>query len=72
MPMILKKNAFCQICDEQVVVMVDGKVKAAAMRPLKCLRADQCPRTTACRFVNPLTVSEPLLWEAATAPACAS
>ena len=70
--MIAKKSAFCQICAEQVDVMVDGKAKTAARRPLKCLRADRCPRTEACRFVNPLTVRVPLLWEAPPAPARAS
>jgi len=68
--MIVKKSALCQICDEQVDVMVDSK--AAARRPLKCLRADRCARTEACRFVNPLTVRVPLLWEASPTPARAS
>jgi len=68
--MIAKQSALCQICNEQVDVMVDSK--AAARRPLKCLRADRCAKTEACRFVNPLTVRVPLVWEASPAPACAS
>ena len=68
--MIVKQHAHCQICDEQVDVMVDGR--AAARRPLKCLRADRCARTEACRFVNPLTVRVPLSWEASPVPARAS
>jgi len=67
--MIVKQSAFCQICSEQVDVMVDGK---AARRPLKCLRASRCSRTEACRFVNPLTVRVPLSWEASPVPARAS
>ena len=67
--MIVRKSAFCRICAEQVDVMVDGKAKAAARRPLKCMRADRCSRTEACRFVNPLTVRVPLSWEAPPARA---
>ena len=68
--MIVKQSALCQICDERVDVMVDSK--ATARRPLKCLRAERCSRTEVCRFVNPLTVRVPLLWETSSVPARAS
>ena len=61
--MIVKKRAFCQACAEQVDVMVDGN-GAGSRRPVRCMRAGQCPRTEACRFVNPLTVRVPLTWDA--------
>jgi len=64
--MIVRKSAFCEICAEQVDVMVEGK---AGRRPLKCMRADRCPKTEACRFVNPLTVRVPLSWDAPPARA---
>jgi len=64
--MIKKIKAYCSIRQTTVDALVeDSKVrvgKSTAIRriPLSCGRVAECPKTTFCRFVNPLTTRNPL------------
>ena len=69
--MILKQTAYCTVRNMTVETLVEetkvGGRKATVQRtPLTCARMAECPRTTFCRFVNPLTTRVPL---EASAPA---
>ena len=68
-----KKEAFCQAANATVRVWCqDGSDRGAfpaASRVLRCERSVQCPKTTFCRFVNPLTTRSPLVFGSGAPPA---
>lgn len=64
--MIKKAQLLCNEVGHPVDVLVtvrttrkDGRL-VETPTPLSCQRAEQCSRTVACRFINPLTTRNPL------------
>ncbi|MCX7934377.1 MAG: hypothetical protein N3A66_03860 [Planctomycetota bacterium] len=75
--MIKKIKAHCSIRQTAVEALVEdskarvGKETVLRRIPLSCGRVAECPKTTFCRFVNPLTTRNPLSLEEAEAESAA-
>jgi hypothetical protein len=67
LPVIEKQPMFCNEREAVVDVLVEkakprrGSTQSAACTPIHCNAVAECPRTTFCRFVNPLTTRNPLV-----------
>ena len=64
--MIEKRKLHCSLKNKTVESLVEiRKAKSGQpgeeVLPLNCVAAMTCPRTTFCRFVNPLTTRNPLV-----------
>lgn len=62
--MLSQEQLYCTQRETMVEVLVEsqsqGKNARQKKRPVSCARACECPKTTFCRFVNPLTTRNPL------------
>lgn len=64
--MITKRECYCAVRETTVEAVVEesrkGKGKDAGVRHafLRCSQSKECPKSTFCRFVNPLTTRNPL------------
>lgn len=67
--MISRQQVYCSEQDKHIEALVEekkaGRGKNAAVKRtvLNCTNVLNCPRTTFCRFVNPLTTRNPLRLE---------
>lgn len=59
MEMFEKITGHCQERGHEVDILFvnlkKGKTKQGAKTPIRCQSANECPRSTFCKFVNPLT-----------------
>ena len=59
MDMFEKVTGHCQVRDQDVdilfVKLKKSKVKQGARTPIRCQSSGECPRSSYCKFVNPLT-----------------
>ncbi len=59
MEMFEKVSGHCQVRELDVdilfVSLKKGKTKQGAKTPIRCQSSNECPRSTFCKFVNPLT-----------------
>lgn len=59
-------SGFCGIQNKNVeVLMIKLKTKQKkndAMTPVRCQNASECPKSSFCRFVNPLTTRMPVVF----------
>lgn len=64
MEMFEKVEGHCQLQDAQVEILFvklkKTKGKAGAKMPIRCQSSSKCPRSTFCKFVNPLTNHMPV------------
>lgn len=64
MELFEKVTGRCEVRDREVEIMVvrlkKSKQKAAVLTPMRCNCSGECPRSTFCRFVNPLTTRLPV------------
>lgn len=76
--MVHKEECFCEIRNGTVVAIVEesptgrGRSRRITRHPIACTGVGSCPRTTFCRFVNPLTTRNPLRLPEVAAPADAA
>ena len=64
MDLMQKVTGFCEIRGREVeilmVKMKKARQKQAVSTPVRCHCSGDCPRTSFCRFVNPLTTRLPV------------
>ncbi len=64
MDMFEKVQGHCQLrnCEVEIlyVTLKKGKSKNGVKTPVRCQNAGECPRSSFCKFVNPLTTHFPV------------
>ncbi len=64
MELFEKVAGHCEIRDCKVEILMvtlkKGKNKEGVKTPIRCQSAAECPRSSFCRFVNPLTTRVPV------------
>ena len=60
-------SGFCEIHKKNVEVLMVKLKKTkgtdGALTPVRCQSASECPRSSFCRFVNPLTTRLPVVFD---------
>lgn len=61
-----RSKGFCEIRQREVEILMvkmrKAKGKESALTPLRCQSASECPKSSFCRFVNPLTTRLPVVF----------
>ncbi|MCC8190707.1 MAG: hypothetical protein LIP77_08750 [Planctomycetes bacterium] len=64
MELVETVTGHCEIRNQQVellmVVLKKAKHKPGSRTPLRCQSSGECPKSSFCRFVNPLTTRIPV------------
>lgn len=64
MELFEKVSGHCQLRDKDVEILFvklkKGKQKEGVRTPLRCQSSNECPRSSFCKFVNPLTTRIPV------------
>lgn len=64
MELFEKMNGHCEIrgCKVEILMvkLKKTKQKGGSMAPVRCQSAGDCPKSSFCRFVNPLTTRMPV------------
>lgn len=66
MELLERVAGHCQLRDKDVEILFvklkKGKQKEGIRTPLRCQSSGECPRSSFCKFVNPLTTRIPVEW----------
>lgn len=64
MDLFEKVTGHCQLRDKDVEILFvklkKSKQKEAVRTPMRCQNSGECPRSSFCKFVNPLTTRIPV------------